>query len=270
MKKLAFVYHTKYTFDSHIYDHHYTLKIYPRESSRQRILSLLESVSYGDSHSYSIDEMGNKTLYGNIDAPHNTFEFEVNGIVVVDGTKSEDDSDMLALFRTQSSMTKVTREFIGRLNEVCSLAERKSCSHKAFEDMEQFEKITYLSDCCHEMITYTQNVTDVNTNASEALRLGKGVCQDYSHILIAFLRAKNIPARYVVGFMSGEGYTHAWVEAFCDGKWIGLDPTNSKLVDENYIKLSHGRDYNDTMVCKGHFYGNALQKQDIKVLVTEV
>ena len=70
--------------------------------------------------------------------------------------------------------------------------------------------------------------------------------------------------------MMGEGYTHAWVEAWCDGCWYGVDPTNSKIVDEDYIKLSHGRDYNDTVVCKGHFYGKAQQSQEIKVQVQEI
>ena len=51
---------------------------------------------------------------------------------------------------------------------------------------------------------------------------------------------------------------------------MGVDPTNAKLIDEGYIKLSHGRDYNDTVVCKGHFYGQAKQSQKIRVQVEEL
>ena len=54
-----------------------------------------------------------------------------------------------------------------------------------------------------------------------------------------------------------------------EGKWYGLDPTNDVLVGENYIKISHGRDYNDCIVNKGVFTGMASQKQDIKVIVCE-
>ena len=106
MKRLRFQYHTLYTFDIPIYDHYYTLKIYPREDERQQVESLVETMSYGDSYSYSRDSFGNKTVYGNINAPHDSFEFEVNGIVIVDAEKQDKDQHLLSLFRAPSSMTK--------------------------------------------------------------------------------------------------------------------------------------------------------------------
>lgn len=121
----------------------------------------------------------------------------------------------------------------------------------------------------HQDFTYEKGVTTFLTTAEEAMTLKKGVCQDYAHILIALLRMMRIPARYVVGMMTGEGFSHAWVEMEADGKWYGLDPTNDVLVDENYIKISHGRDYDDCIVNKGLFTGMASQKQDIRVIVCE-
>lgn len=267
MKKLVFTYRTRYLFDIPIYKHYYTLKIYPRENERQQMLSFTENVSYSDSHSYSLDAFGNKTVYGNIEAPHKEFGFEISGVMLVDSTKPDMDEKLLSVFAAPSSMTRKTPLLTKLLEEVCAEAGDRSCYKKPFQDMEKLEKVMYLSDCCHELLCYTSNVTDVSTDATAAAELGKGVCQDYSHILIAFLRMLHIPARYVVGFMAGEGFTHAWVEAFCDGCWYGVDPTNSRLVDDTYIKLSHGRDYNDTIVCKGHFYGQAKQSQEIRVSV---
>lgn len=270
MKKLGFTYQTKYTFDIPIYEHYYTLKIFPRENDRQYMETLLETMSYGDSHSYSLDAFGNKTVYGYMEKAHEQFQFEISGVAVVDSTMKDKDARLLSLFKVPSAMTRVSCILKETLNKACERAEEKSCYHKKFEDMTEVEQVMYLSDCCHELLAYTPNVTNVYTDATEALTLGKGVCQDYSHILISFLRMLHIPARYVVGFMIGEGYTHAWVEAWCDGCWYGVDPTNSKIVDEDYIKLSHGRDYNDTVVCKGHFYGQAKQTQEIKVQVQEI
>lgn len=270
MKKLHFTYRTLYTFDSPIYDHYYTFKIYPRENERQRVVSLLESMDFGDSHSYSYDTFGNKTVYGNIRAPHTRFYFDISGTAFVDGTKYETDEHLLRLFLAPSSMTKTTPLLRNAFTKASSEAVKQSVYQKEMKEMTDLEKCSYLSDYCHNLLTYTPNATNVFTDASDALRLGKGVCQDYSHILIALLRMSQIPARYVVGFMLGEGYTHAWVEAFCDDRWYGFDPTNYKLVDEGYIKLSHGRDYNDTTVCKGHFYGQAKQNQEIHVQVEEV
>jgi transglutaminase-like putative cysteine protease len=117
---------------------------------------------------------------------------------------------------------------------------------------------------------YVKGVTDINTTAEQALELKSGVCQDYSHIMIALLRMSGIPARYVVGMMMGEGFSHAWVEALIDGEWIGFDPTNDKNVDDTYIKISNGRDYQDCIVNRGVFYGCVTQNQNIKVIVSEV
>ena len=121
----------------------------------------------------------------------------------------------------------------------------------------------------HQDLSYEKGVTTFQTTAEEAMKLKKGVCQDYAHILIALLRMMRIPARYVVGMMIGEGFSHAWVEMEADGRWYGLDPTNDVFVGENYIKISHGRDYNDCIVNKGVFTGMASQKQDISVIVCE-
>ena len=84
------------------------------------------------------------------------------------------------------------------------------------------------------------------------------------------LRYLGIPARYVNGLMIGEGYTHAWVEAYLEDGWYGFDPTNNLHIDDYYIKLAHGRDYRDCTVDKGCFLGSAAQKQKIYVNVEEI
>lgn len=270
MRRLAFTYETEYDFDAPVCEHYYTLKIFPKHSQRQKIEKLVENISYGDSHSYSYDAFGNKTVYGYIEAPHDSFKFHVSGTVMVDDTKKESDGELLPLFRSPSAMTKPSDLLKCTLETAISEAEKTSCYGKKFEEMTRIQQVMYMSDYCHGLLNYKPNVTDVETSADEALKIGQGVCQDYAHILIALLRMLHIPARYVVGFMEGEGYTHAWVEAWCDGLWQGVDPTNSRIVDEGYIKLSHGRDYNDTMVCKGHFCNRVKQTQQIKVQVEEI
>ncbi len=59
---------------------------------------------------------------------------------------------------------------------------------------------------------YGWGVTNVETTAAEALRLGQGLCQDYAHIMLAICRAANLPARYASGHLLAEGGSHAWVE----------------------------------------------------------
>lgn len=79
-----------------------------------------------------------------------------------------------------------------------------------------------------------------------------------------------IPARYIAGFMFGEGATHAWVEFYARGHWIGIDPTNDCMVDDKYIKLNEGRDASDVIIDKGVFFGNVQQIQTVNVSVREI
>ena len=127
-----------------------------------------------------------------------------------------------------------------------------------------------LTQCDVSPADYISEATDIETTAAEALRLGKGVCQDYAHIMTAVMRYMKIPARYVNGLMIGEGFTHAWVEVYVNGGWYGFDPTNDLHIDEYYIKFAHGRDYGDCTVDKGRFLGNASQKLNIFVNVEDI
>ena len=121
----------------------------------------------------------------------------------------------------------------------------------------------------YQDMEYVQGVTDIHTTAEQALSGKKGVCQDYAHIMISLCRMADIPSRYVVGIMQGEGYSHAWAEVCIDGKWYGMDPTNDRIVDDTYVKLSHGRDYQDCIVNRGVFRGLGTQTQSVSVIVTD-
>lgn len=116
---------------------------------------------------------------------------------------------------------------------------------------------------------YQPGVTGVSTTAEEALSLRQGVCQDYAHILIALLRMRRIPARYVVGIMEGEGASHAWVEVEEDGLWYAIDPTNNRWVSDGYVHISCGRDAYDCPMNKGVFIGGGTQTQTVRVLVKD-
>ena len=69
-----------------------------------------------------------------------------------------------------------------------------------------------ISDWVYQTIRYVHGVTDIHTTAAEALALGRGVCQDYAHIMLVLCRLCGLPARYVSGHLLGEGGTHAWIE----------------------------------------------------------
>lgn len=117
---------------------------------------------------------------------------------------------------------------------------------------------------------YTPASTTIRTTAEEALAQHKGVCQDYAHVMLSVCRHVGLTARYIAGLLNGEGATHAWVEVYHNERWIGLDPTHNRMVDDNYITIAHGRDYRDCMLDIGIFSGcNVQQHQWVNASVHE-
>lgn len=115
-------------------------------------------------------------------------------------------------------------------------------------------------------IRYQYGVTGYTTPAAMALHLGRGVCQDYAHILISVLRLLGVPCRYVSGHLIGEGAPHAWVEAFF--QWedpeqvevVAYDPTHSRRIRMDYLTVAVGRDFGDVSPTSGTFGGPAVGK----------
>lgn len=118
-----------------------------------------------------------------------------------------------------------------------------------------FERAVFFSDILSDLIHYEKGVTDINTTAVQAFELKKGVCQDFSHIMLALLRMDKIPCRYIAGLAACDGETHSWVEM-----WLGFDPANNCSVNEDYLVLSQGRDFGDCSIDRGVMFG-AYTKQ---------
>ncbi len=171
-----------------------------------------------------------------------------------------------------SEISEKTRKISEEISEVSEKTNEKSVkacevSSERKQVQKDYDKALYIMHRLHSDMKYKSGVTDLYTTAEEAFRMKKGVCQDYAHIYIALAKLAGIPARYVAGLMIGEGMSHAWVEVLCKGKWIGIDPTNNLLVDDNYIKLGHGRDAFDCQINLGIMHGGGKQRQRIEVLV---
>lgn len=139
--------------------------------------------------------------------------------------------------------------------------------------------------------TYDGDSTEINTPAVEALAQRRGVCQDFSHILIACLRNLGLPARYVSGYLLtqpppgrarliGADASHAWVELYLPGDedpgespdascgaWVGFCPTNGRQPGEDYVTLAIGRDFGDVSPMRGILHGGARHVLEVGVTV---
>lgn len=125
---------------------------------------------------------------------------------------------------------------------------------------------------------YDPDATRVSTPLIEAFERRHGVCQDYAHIMIAGLRGIGLPAAYISGYirtvvpegkrrLEGSDASHAWVGLWCgeqDG-WIGFDPTNDLVAENDHVVLGWGRDYGDVAPLGGVLQGAGEQEVDVAV-----
>jgi transglutaminase-like putative cysteine protease len=116
-----------------------------------------------------------------------------------------------------------------------------------------------ICDLVRTAIRYEHGVTSVRTTAAEALAGGRGVCQDYAHVMLAVCHLVGLPARYVSGHLLGQGGTHAWVEVVVpraqDAVAVAFDPCNGRRAGSGYVTIATGRDYCDVAPTSGSYIG---------------
>lgn len=126
------------------------------------------------------------------------------------------------------------------------------------------ERAERMSAAVHAEMTYEFGITSVGTPAAQALAGGRGVCQDYAHILLALCHASALPARYVSGHLLGQGGTHAWVEVVVPradhAVAVALDPCNGRRAGSRYVTVATGRDYRDVAPTSGSYVGTAVSR----------
>ena len=106
-------------------------------------------------------------------------------------------------------------------------------------------------------LEYRPGETTVHTRAADVILERRGVCQDFAHIMITAARAVGIPARYVSGYLLGEGFSHAWMEAWLPGLgWTGFDPTHHCRPNDGggYVRAAVGRDFGDVSPVAGTYW----------------
>ena len=137
------------------------------------------------------------------------------------------------------------------------------------------EYLSSLTSHLHRFFTYRKSVTEIDTPIADFVGARAGVCQDYTHAMLALTRMLGIPARYVSGYLEtspgrtlGSDASHAWIEAYLPGSgWVGFDPTNGVVVGQAYIKVGHGRDYDDVPPVKGLRRGGGSETLRVAVSV---
>jgi len=246
--------HLRYEYPGAIHDLRQRLMIVPPERhGGQRLVTSKVEVS---APFYEIerkrDEFGNGIL--NLFVEHVEREIDFTAWIIVERDATADpitvpaDAARIGLLREATALTMPDD------------ALRAAATALATDGGDGLTLAGRINDWVHSAMSYAHGITGVRTPAADALAAGRGVCQDYAHIMLVLCRLCGLPARYVSGHLLGEGGTHAWVEVLLPdpsdaGQYIAhpFDPTNGNVPGLKYITVAVGRDYRDVAPTSGTF-----------------
>ena len=117
-------------------------------------------------------------------------------------------------------------------------------------------------------LNYVPGSSDPIDGAADTLLAGSGVCRDYAHLVIALLRAVNVPARLVSVYAPGCSPMdfHAVAEAYVHGHWRVLDAT-CLAPRQSMVRISTGRDAADTAFLDNHKGAVTLKNMTVTAIV---
>lgn len=247
----------------------FNLKIFPEPALRKE-------------HS---DYFGNRLCFFAIQEVHTQLEVITHSRVTVRPGKNRDGENSLTLEAVASLFRDpVSPEVIEPYQFIFDSPQVRASLELADYARESFGRDTPLiegaKDLTRRIFTdfkYDVKATTVATPLEEVLEKRRGVCQDFAHLGIAFLRSLGLPARYVSGYLRtrppegkprlvGADASHAWFSVFCPGTgWVDFDPTNNVQPGEEHITVALGRDFGDVSPVAGIVTGGG--KHTVKVSV---
>lgn len=269
--RLLITHTTTFTYTEPISEAYTEMRLRPLDGGGQRCLSFKLDTQPRGTVMHYLDRFGNDVHHFDTINPHHRLEVSTISDVLTAGVLADEERDLSQLdsfdyltSSTYSLCTDALREF--------------AAPFMVAGDPEASAQL--LMNGLYARLKYEPGVTDVKTDAETALTLGRGVCQDFAHIMIAACRCNGIPARYVSGYLysdrvaespDGNAASHAWVDVFIPNRgWISLDPTHNSPQTESYVRVAVGRDYADVPPTKGVFKGNAKEKLAVTVKVKAV
>ena len=269
--KLSVIHETHYKYSSPVPLSHQLLHLTPRELPWQHCTVYKLTVEPQPAELEARDDYyGNPTVRALLATPHNELLVRAESEVEVQP-------------RGQApSLPGEPAEFIHESPHIETWRELTDYAGKsAAADRPPLEVATDLMRRIHKDFKFDRTATSISTPLRQVMKQRSGVCQDFAHLMTGGLRALGIPARYVSGYivtapppgrprLVGADASHAWVSIYLDEEkgWIDLDPTNDRIVDDEYVTLAWGRDFGDVTPMRGVILGGGEQRLEVRVTVT--
>ncbi len=279
--RLEIRYLNEFLYDEAARESHNLLRARPADTPHQRVLSYrVETTPAANVTSY-VDYWGTHVDEFGIRAPHRLLRIMADSVVE---TTAPHEPDVATPMTAYGDVRADTPAYLLPSPHARWTTDIEDLARTAVADATTaIEGVAAIDAVVTSSLSYTPGSTFVGMEVGEVLALGKGVCQDFSHLAVAMYRSVGIPARYVSGYLYAADQTdavapeepelsvqtHAWVEAFIPGfGWWGLDPTNPQPVSELHVKIGHGRDYDDVMPLRGVYHGGSEHQLGVSVHIS--
>ena len=261
------------------------LHLQPRSQSGQRVLGAAISVApEPQRRTDGADHFGNLVTWLFLDQPHRKLQITATARVEVDMRALPPAAYTPAWERVRALAAAGGRDhavdefvhdspMIGDVPEAGVYAAGSLTPGRPI-----LEALVELTGRIRRDFRFRGGVTSIGTAVSTVLERREGVCQDFTHVMLAALRAHALPARYCSGYIRtraapgaarrlGSDVSHAWVEAWLGPEhgWVGLDPTNDLVVRDEHVLLAHGRDYGDISPVQGVILGGGRHIMTVSV-----
>jgi transglutaminase-like putative cysteine protease len=274
---------TQYSYSSPVHESVMELWAQPQKSSRQRLISFeLEMDPAAQLFSYA-DAYGNAVYHFDVPQEHERLVIHAKAAVETSAvTPAPQALDMGEWDRLKSEFVRGDCfDFLHPHGYAVDTPTLQAFVHAySLDELKRSDPLTAvraLTQLIYDALAYEMGVTDAHSPIDKALEAGRGVCQDFAHIMIAICRSWGIPARYVSGYVyterdggdrSNPDASHAWVDVFLPSlRWVGIDPTNNVLTGERHVVVATGRDYGDVPPSRGVFKGDAESELTVAVQV---
>ena len=260
--KLRIEHTTTFKYDKMISEAYTEMRLHPLDGSGQHTLTFSLRTEPKDEALVYKDRFGNDVRHFDVIQPHQKLLVGARSEVMTPQRFVSDEGPLSPLDEFDFLMPTVYTPSTAEINAFASALTVKG---------HPYETALAVMQGVFAQLKYEKGTTTVNTNAAEAMALGRGVCQDFSHLMLAACRSQLLPARYVSGYLFNNGYstaTHAWVDVYISERgWVSFDPTHNREQTEHYVRVAVGRDYADVPPTRGVFVGNAREEMDVQVAV---
>lgn len=296
MKHYRVIHRTTYDYGKAVVTSHNEARLSPRQLGRQAVgRSNVVIDPVPDTISNHRDYFGNGVTYFSLQRPHRrlTVTAESRVDIAMSGVPSDPCSTppweevCEAVRHPLSAVHNVAAQFVLDSAAVRCSAALKEYARLSFHPRRPvLDAVIDLNRRIFTEFRYEPGATTVSTPVEEVFEGRRGVCQDFSHLMIGCLRSLGLPARYVSGYVasgpdsSRDTYTpelvgthasHAWVSAFCgDWGWIEVDPTNDLVISDQHVVLGWGRDFEDVSPIRGVTVGGGRHEVSVEVAVEPV